>query len=142
MLQTCLALFFSADYLAQRCKGRNKTLEADNVAGLRIHLPVKAGVLPVKVFWLHKIQTRVDIGCIKCKITISFLKGCFKFEASSLKRFVSLSQSLRRGSVLYLHDVQLIFFMFLLLPQTSFFSTYTFSGPTLPAQQVIQTHLS
>lgn len=41
-----------------------------------------------------------------------------------------------------LHGLQAIFFIFLLLPQTSFLSTYTFSGPTLPVQQAIQTYLS
>lgn len=45
----------------------------------------------------------------------------FKLEASSLKQSVSISQSLCQGSVLYLNEVQLIFFMFLFLPQTSFF---------------------
>lgn len=69
-------------------------------------------------------------------------KGCFKLKASSLKQFVSLPQSLCQGSVLYLHDVQLIFFKFLLLSQTSLFSPYCFSGAAVPVQQVIQTHLS
>lgn len=45
-------------------------------------------------------------------------------------------------SALYLHDVQTTFFMFLLLPQTSLFSTYSFSGLTLPVQLIIQSHIS
>lgn len=82
-----------------------------------------------------KYKKEVDIGCIKCKITIAFLKGCFKFAASSLKQFVSFSQSLRRGSVLYLRDVQFLFFMFLLLPQTSFFSTSRCLWPNSPCSK-------
>lgn len=103
VLQTCFTLFFSVAYLARQSKGRNKTLALTTSSGLCTYSLVKAEVLPVEFFWLHKILKRVDIGCIKCKITISLLKGCFRFEASSLKQFVSL--------LLYSHVVQLTFFL-------------------------------